>query len=243
MTAPQIQANRANAQLSTGPRSEPGKRRSSFNAFKHGLCGKVHIATPEESAAFTRHCNAYRESLAPVGPVESDLVQSIAEDRWRLKRARTIENNIFAAGINEHADEIESGDLEIDNALAEGKTWLEQSKFLTLITLYERRIHRAIEKNTAQLRAEQATRKAAYAAAEREAILLSQHAASKGETYESASDFLPARQYGGFVYSPSGIGRMADRQRRLAEAVAHQNRSAGLRSRQSSPLSAGRRAA
>ena len=114
MTALQLEANRANAQLATGPATASGKRRSSFNAFKHGLCGKVHIATPEESEAFARHCHAYRESLAPVGPIESDLVQLIAEDRWRLKRARAIENNIFAVGINEHASDIESGDQQID---------------------------------------------------------------------------------------------------------------------------------
>jgi hypothetical protein len=36
-TARQIAANRANAKLSTGPRTVAGKKRSSRNAFKHGF--------------------------------------------------------------------------------------------------------------------------------------------------------------------------------------------------------------
>jgi len=89
--------------------TEPGKRRVSFNAFGHGLAGKVHVHTPEESEAFRVHCQAYQAEFAPVGIQETDLVQLIAENRWRLKRARSIESNIFAAGIDAHAGEIESG--------------------------------------------------------------------------------------------------------------------------------------
>jgi hypothetical protein len=178
-----------------------------------------------------------------VGPIESDLVQLIAEDRWRLKRARAIENNIFALGVNDHADKIESGDQQIDNALAEAQTWVEQAKFLALITLYEQRIHRAIEKSTALLNAEQARRKADYAEAEKEAILLTRHAGSKGETYDDAGDFLPAQQHGGFVYSASEIARVSDRSRRVSEAVAHGKRSASSQASGFAPLSGGRRAA
>ncbi len=204
---------------STGPRTESGKRRVSFNAFKHGLTSKVHVHTPEESEAFRAHCQAYLAELAPVGIQETDAVQSIAEDQWRLKRARSIENSIFAAGINVHAGETESGDEEIDNALAEGKTWVEQSKFLALITLYEQRINRAIEKNTAALRALQTARREAHAQAEQEAIMLTEYAEQQGETYNPGDDFLPASEHGQFVYSPAKIARILDRKFRLHQAL------------------------
>ena len=78
---------RSNAQLSTGPKTPEGKKRSSLNAFRHGLTGQIVIHTPEDRAAFQQHCDAIREALAPVGALETDLAQAIAEDRWRLNRA------------------------------------------------------------------------------------------------------------------------------------------------------------
>ena len=207
------------ASPATGPRTPTGKRRVSFNAFRHGLTGKVHVHTPDESKSFRAHCQAYQAELAPVGIQETDLVQLIAEDRWRLKRARSIESNIFAAGINAHAGEIESGDEQIDNALAEGKTWVEQSRFLALITLYEQRINRAIEKNTAQLHALQTARREAYKQAQQEAIHLMHEAESRGEDYEPEADFLPASAHGGFVYSSSEIDRVLDRRGRIWKGI------------------------
>ena len=207
------------AQPAIGPRTPAGKRRASFNAFRHGLTSKVHVHTPEESEAFRAHCQAYQAELAPVGIQESDLVQLIAEDRLRLKRARSIESNIFAEGINQHAGETESGDEQIDNALAEGKTWVEQSKFLALITLYEQRINRAIEKNTAQLRALQTARREAYLKAEQEAVMITEYAEQRGEAYDPADDFLPASEHGQFVYSPAKISCILDRKFRLHQAL------------------------
>ena len=52
MTDQQLEANRANAQLSTGPKTPEGKRRASLNSYRHGLSGQIHIATPEETAVF-----------------------------------------------------------------------------------------------------------------------------------------------------------------------------------------------
>jgi hypothetical protein len=52
MSQSRLTANRANAQLSTGPRTEEGKKRSSLNAFRHGLTGQIVIHTPEDQKAF-----------------------------------------------------------------------------------------------------------------------------------------------------------------------------------------------
>jgi hypothetical protein len=40
-TEKQIAANRANAKRSTGPKTSAGKRRSSSNAYRHGLSGPL----------------------------------------------------------------------------------------------------------------------------------------------------------------------------------------------------------
>jgi hypothetical protein len=105
MTEAQLIANRENAQLSTGSRTAQGRKRSSLNAFRHGLTGQIIMHTPEDQQAFKKHCEGIREALAPIGALEADLAQAIAEDRWRLNRARAIENSIFSLGQGEHIAE------------------------------------------------------------------------------------------------------------------------------------------
>ncbi len=86
---------------------KPRDRRA-LSAYRHGLTGQIHIFTPADHTAYEKHCQGYHKSLAPVGPVEIDLVQSIAEDRWRLKRASALESAIFAEGLGQ-PDEVTSG--------------------------------------------------------------------------------------------------------------------------------------
>jgi len=123
MTEAQLTANRENAQHSTGPRTVEGRKRSSLNAFRHGLTGQIIMHTPEDGQAFKKHCTGICEALAPVGAIEIDLAQAIAEDRWRLNRARALENSIFALGQAEHLREV-SGHPETDAAFAQGRTWM-----------------------------------------------------------------------------------------------------------------------
>ncbi len=213
-----LTANQSNSQHSTGPKTEAGKRRSSLNAFRHGLTGQIHIATPEEMDAFRKHCETWREALAPIGILEIEAVQEIAEDRWRLKRARALENGIFAQGHREHIDQMGSGNAEVDTALAQSQTWLNMGKSLQLLTIYERRIKKSLNENEIQLKSMQEARKAAHAQALHEAILLTELAQSKGELYDPAPDFPPTADFGGFVYSTTEIARQLDRFHRLTAA-------------------------
>ena len=83
-----LAANRANSKLSTGPRTEAGKRRSSQNSFRHGLCSRLYIFNYKSDEAYENHCRMIRESLAPVTALEQERAQSIADDFWRYKGAR-----------------------------------------------------------------------------------------------------------------------------------------------------------
>jgi hypothetical protein len=103
-----------------------------------------------------------------------------------------LENSIFALGQGEHLREY-SGEPEVDAALAQGRTWMIHAHELHLLTTYENRIRRSVEKNTAEFRALQAERKAAIAKAEEEARLLVQLAEAEGGDYDPADDFPPPR--------------------------------------------------
>ncbi len=211
MTPQQTAANRANAELSTGPVTEAGKETVSRNALKHGLSGATHAALPGEESALEKHCEGYREAYAPIGAPEHDLVRNLAENHWRLKRAHAMETALFF--------QLElAGDLEAPAAHAEA--FIDPVKGLQRIALYAARIQRAIEKNAAELKAMQDARKAAHALAREEAILLTQLAQMQGKTIEPERDFPADESLGGFVYSASEIARLIDRARRLEEANA-----------------------
>jgi hypothetical protein len=223
----QLVANLANAQHSTGPKTEKGKHRTRLNAYRHGLTGQICLLTADEQQAFDQHCNGIRESLAPVGALELELAQSIAEDHWRLKRARAIETGIFAAGVLGELGHPFGGIREdaaqvpIDEALSKAHTWIAKGENFQLLALYEQRIHRAIEKNMAQLRTLRAERKAIRQQALEEAQLLAQLAYSKGEKYDPARDFPPEILQIGSDFSSAGIRRLIDRNQRLTEARRH----------------------
>jgi hypothetical protein len=84
-------ANRRNAQLSTGPKTEEGKSWSRRNALKHGILASVLLVTQgegaEDPAEFDELLGGLRRDLAPVGRLEEMLVETIAACWWRRRRA------------------------------------------------------------------------------------------------------------------------------------------------------------
>ncbi len=198
--------------------SEPKPRdRRALNAYRHGLTGQVVISTPEDQAAYLKHCQGIQESLAPEGAFEAGLVQSVADDRWRLQRAAAMENSILSMGTQTPPNMISEHE-EIDTALAQAIVWLKEGKSLGLLTLYEGRIQRRVEKNLAIIRQLQQDRKAALQQAVEEAELLAQFAASKGETFDIERDFPREAIPPQFVFSLRQIARQVAHRRRIAAA-------------------------
>src|SRR3984885_6118665 len=156
----QLAANRANAQLSTGPKTEAGKGRSSLNARRHNLTGHVTAMTEEDRIAHNALSEALIKSMAPEGALELQLAQRVATDSWRLNRATAIEDNIFALGFTDHAGDIDTDHPELHAALTAARTFAREAKSIELLTLYEQRINRSLQKNLVLLQQLQATRKA-----------------------------------------------------------------------------------
>jgi len=206
----QLEANRRNAQRSTGPRTEEGKKISALNARRHNLTGQVTAMTDADRIMHDAFSASIVESLAPEGAMEIQLAQRIATDSWRLNRISAVEDNLFALGHSAKSDEIETEDPEIHAALTAAKVFKAESKQLQLLTLYEQRINRNIQKNLATLQALQAARLAKREADMKEAKKLLQLSEMKGLPYEPGKD--------GFVFSTAEIHAVIDKERRLTRA-------------------------
>jgi hypothetical protein len=129
-----------------------------INAYRHGLTGQVMMFTKPEQEAYNKHCKALLESLAPVGGLETSFAQAIADDSWRLSRASSIENTLIGIGLNTKEDPYAKQPPQVSDAFLQAFTWVKQAKNLNLLTLYESRLHRKMEKNLDLLRKEQAIR-------------------------------------------------------------------------------------
>ena len=95
----QINANRANAQQSTGPRSVEGKAASSRNSFKSGLHAQSMIIPGEDPDALAELADSYEQRFQPVGPIETALLQTIVRAQWMQQRYSRIETDYLNARL------------------------------------------------------------------------------------------------------------------------------------------------
>jgi len=100
-TTRQIEANRANAKKSTGPKTEAGKLRARQNSWKHGLTAEVVVTTSEDAEAFSEFREALMRQYDPEGWLECELVERIASLCWRLRRVP-----VFEAAILDYREDV-----------------------------------------------------------------------------------------------------------------------------------------
>ncbi|HEY3454500.1 MAG TPA: hypothetical protein VGK64_07835 [Bryobacteraceae bacterium] len=151
-------ANQANAQLSTGPRTEEGRAKSALNAVKTGLTGRTVLLPSDDTAEYDRHVAAFHDEYQPVGLQECELVQSIADTFWRLRRIPILETAIFAKGRIEFAELFNEQDLAARPRLIDAHTFITYEKQIRNLQLQEARLARRREKEIAELRRLQAER-------------------------------------------------------------------------------------
>lgn len=159
LSAAKQAANKANAQLSTGPTSPEGKAKSSLNAVTTALTGRTVLLPTEDAAAYEQHLRGYEKELRPVGPRECDLVQSIADSSWRLQRIPALEFAIYARGQMEFAGQSADRDPALRPGLIQLETQLAYEKQLRNLHVQESRLHRRREKDLAELRQSQSDRR------------------------------------------------------------------------------------
>ena len=100
-TLAKIDANRKNGKLSTGPKTAKGKAAAKMNAVTHGLRSLSPVLPDERPKDWNDHRAGIVAALAPVGTLETELVERVALLMWRLRRVVRYETAVTAAGIDE----------------------------------------------------------------------------------------------------------------------------------------------
>ena len=203
----QQRANRANALLSTGPRTEQGKRRSSLNAIRHGLTAQAVVLPSENVAAYQDLVASYFDDLQPKGSLERQLVQTLADAAWRMNRIAVLENNLFAFASQ---DGNRNADPEIRAGYSVVCSLSGNVRDLAALSLHEQRLSRLSERALKQFQQLQADRRAREQRELHDAAKLRKLNETKDMPYEPAAD--------GFVFSNSEIDAHIDRKARMDEA-------------------------
>src|SRR3954469_5607233 len=96
----QIAANRANAKLSTGPRSDQGKAVSRLNGVTHGMTCQLPVVLPgEDPEEFLGDVDLWARQLGAATDAERAQVETAVSTRWRMRRARDAEAPAVAEAI------------------------------------------------------------------------------------------------------------------------------------------------
>jgi hypothetical protein len=148
----QLAANRANSQLSTGPKTSEGKAKSSLNAVKTALTGRTVLLPSDDAASYENHLRNFFKELCPMGLREHAIVQALADNAWRLDRIPALEMAIYAQGRIQFAKQFDDEEPALRSGLIELHTFLAYEKQLRNLQLQEARLRRQREQDTAELR-------------------------------------------------------------------------------------------
>ncbi len=166
-TTAQIEANRQNAQKSTGPKSAEGKTISAKNAVKHGLFTVETVIKGENRADFELFREKLLDEFDPRGAVEIMLAERIVSLGWRLKRIVRIQDQVFDVMIEK--DEPSPYQKQLNSMLPKGMrddprgagpdlvlgraviSDFSNSRVLERLLMYERRLENSMKKTMDEL--------------------------------------------------------------------------------------------
>ena len=103
-TDKQIEANRLNAQKSTGPKTPEGRAAVRLNGVTHGLTAETIVLKGESEVDFANLLNSLEAEHDPVSPTEEALVVQLAMATWRLRRLYHAEAGFYAFKLKDTVD-------------------------------------------------------------------------------------------------------------------------------------------
>jgi len=137
----QIDANRRNAQFSTGPRTPEGRAAVGFNALRHGLSAQTTVLPNENAEEFQELLDAFLTEYQPAGPTETLLVDQMAMATWRLRRMRALETGLFNIRMSQLSRDEDAAALDPRSRAFAYDT--SGSRSIETLSRYETRIERS----------------------------------------------------------------------------------------------------
>ena len=107
----------------------------------------------------TTHLNAFRQEWHPVGQRETVLVQSLADNAWRIERIASLEAAIYAKGRIFFDNAYLHESAPVRKQLIELDTYQANERELRNLALYESRLRRQRDRDLAELRFLQSERR------------------------------------------------------------------------------------
>lgn len=153
----QFEANRRNAQKSTGPKTPEGKAIASQNAQTHGLtasrAGNRVVIANEDRQAYEYFREDMLNEYSPVGPMEYILTERIICLAWRLRRSERMQTEAVEILINKSKTNTEKTDTEPDRPLGYiSVDDFADTRIIERLSIYEHRLERALFKTERELR-------------------------------------------------------------------------------------------
>jgi hypothetical protein len=210
-TITHINANRENAQKSTGPRTPEGKEASKYNNLRHGLASPLTVLPFEDQNEYNELYASFCEEHAPAGPSEEALVKQIADAQWKLRRIEKLEHHVFTAML-----ETAETEASADPFAAIAKSLLGPGKHqqaLNSLARYQSSLNRQFLQSLQELRRIQKDRKGAEETAlKQSAIHQILGSAERSQPARKALDLLAA--------DPEAITRYIDVETKILSATA-----------------------
>ena len=142
------EANRNNAEHSTGPRTEEGKARSAMNARTHGLCSDHLLIPGEDSDQLNQLRAQYLFQIEPSTPIERTVFLEIVGGAWKLQRIQRMEGEAYSEAQSENNSE------SLDALLEDDKL----QKKLEILARHKARIERSFYRALKEMKAQQTNR-------------------------------------------------------------------------------------
>jgi hypothetical protein len=101
-TKAQIEANRRNAEKSTGPRTPEGKARSSVNHRSHGFTTTNFFFSFEKSEQFDALLSDFVVQFRPACTFEQILVEKMAQNHWINLHAVALQTDFLEKSVRNH---------------------------------------------------------------------------------------------------------------------------------------------